>query len=127
MHPVGAALAAALTCGRGIAGGGNIPVNRASVETQGGHVDVLGAKWLGTGCGCSSGGHFATAGLAIREMMRAEIASLRQGVRNAHDAVSLIQTAGRGPGRDRREADPDEGAGHAGGHGHLQFGPTSDY
>lgn len=33
------------------------------------------------------------AGLSIRELMRAEIASLNQGVRNANDAVSMIQTA----------------------------------
>ncbi len=33
------------------------------------------------------------AGLAIRELMRADIASLNQGVRNANDAISLIQTA----------------------------------
>ena len=33
------------------------------------------------------------AGLAIRELMRAEIAGLNQGVRNANDAISLIQTA----------------------------------
>lgn len=33
------------------------------------------------------------AGLAIREEMRAEIASLNQGVRNAQDGISLIQTA----------------------------------
>ncbi|MCL1916552.1 MAG: flagellin [Desulfovibrionaceae bacterium] len=33
------------------------------------------------------------AGLAIRELMRAEIASLNQGARNAADAISLIQTA----------------------------------
>lgn len=33
------------------------------------------------------------AGLAIRELMRADIASLNQGMRNANDAVSLIQTA----------------------------------
>ena len=33
------------------------------------------------------------AGLAIRELMRAEIAALSQGVRNANDAISLIQTA----------------------------------
>lgn len=33
------------------------------------------------------------AGLAIRELQRADIASLRQGARNANDAVSLIQTA----------------------------------
>ncbi len=33
------------------------------------------------------------AGLAIRELMKADIASLNQGVRNANDGVSLIQTA----------------------------------
>jgi len=33
------------------------------------------------------------AGLAIREMMRADIATTRQGIRNAADAISLIQTA----------------------------------
>ena len=33
------------------------------------------------------------AGLAIRELMRAEIAALHQGTRNANDAISLIQTA----------------------------------
>ncbi len=33
------------------------------------------------------------AGLAIRELMRAEIATMNQGVRNANDAISLIQTA----------------------------------
>ena len=33
------------------------------------------------------------AGLAIRETMRAEIASLRQGIRNAQDGISMIQTA----------------------------------
>lgn len=33
------------------------------------------------------------AGLAVRELMRAEISSLNQGIRNANDAISLIQTA----------------------------------
>ena len=33
------------------------------------------------------------AGLAIRELMRAEIAGMNQGIRNANDAISLIQTA----------------------------------
>lgn len=33
------------------------------------------------------------AGLAIREGMRAEIASLKQGIRNAQDGISMIQTA----------------------------------
>ena len=33
------------------------------------------------------------AGLAVRELMRADITSINQGVRNANDAVSMIQTA----------------------------------
>ena len=33
------------------------------------------------------------AGLAIRELMRADVASLHQGARNVDDAISLIQTA----------------------------------
>ena len=33
------------------------------------------------------------AGLAIRELMRADVASLHQGARNINDAISLIQTA----------------------------------
>jgi flagellin len=33
------------------------------------------------------------AGLAVRELMRSDIATLNQGVRNANDAISMIQTA----------------------------------
>lgn len=33
------------------------------------------------------------AGLAVREMMRAEVTTLNQGIRNANDAISMIQTA----------------------------------
>ena len=33
------------------------------------------------------------AGLAIRELMRSDIAALNQGVRNANDGISIIQTA----------------------------------
>jgi flagellin len=33
------------------------------------------------------------AGLAVRELMRSDIAALNQGVRNANDAISMIQTA----------------------------------
>ena len=33
------------------------------------------------------------AGLAIRELMRTDISTLNQGVRNANDAISLLQTA----------------------------------
>ena len=34
-----------------------------------------------------------SAGLAIRELMRSDIGALNQGVRNANDAISMIQTA----------------------------------
>lgn len=33
------------------------------------------------------------AGLAIRELMRSDVSTLKQGVRNANDGISLIQTA----------------------------------
>ncbi len=33
------------------------------------------------------------AGLAIRELMRSEITTMNQGIRNANDAISMIQTA----------------------------------
>lgn len=33
------------------------------------------------------------AGLAIRELMRSDVKSLNQGIRNANDAISMIQTA----------------------------------
>ncbi|WP_300733922.1 flagellin, partial [uncultured Desulfovibrio sp.] len=33
------------------------------------------------------------AGLAVRELMRADVAALGQGARNANDAISMIQTA----------------------------------
>lgn len=33
------------------------------------------------------------AGLAVRELMRSDIAALNQGVRNANDAISMVQTA----------------------------------
>ncbi|MBQ7585174.1 MAG: flagellin [Desulfovibrionaceae bacterium] len=36
------------------------------------------------------------AGLAIRELMRSDIRALQQGMRNANDAISLIQTADGG-------------------------------
>ncbi|MDQ7835547.1 MAG: flagellin [Humidesulfovibrio sp.] len=34
-----------------------------------------------------------SAGLAVREILRSEIRSLQQGIRNANDAISMIQTA----------------------------------
>ncbi|MBQ7586224.1 MAG: flagellin, partial [Desulfovibrionaceae bacterium] len=33
------------------------------------------------------------AGLAIRELMRAEVSTLKQGIRNVNDAISMIQIA----------------------------------
>ena len=33
------------------------------------------------------------AGLAVRELMRSDVATLNQGIRNANDAISMIQTA----------------------------------
>ena len=33
------------------------------------------------------------AGLAVRELMRSDVSTLNQGVRNANDAISMIQTA----------------------------------
>ncbi|MBQ7456907.1 MAG: flagellin, partial [Desulfovibrio sp.] len=33
------------------------------------------------------------AGLAIRELMRSDITAMQQGIRNANDAISLLQTA----------------------------------
>ena len=33
------------------------------------------------------------AGLAIRELMRADIAAMKQGIRNANDGISMVQTA----------------------------------
>ena len=47
---------------------------------------------LSTGLRINSSADVA-AGLAIRELMRADISALHQGIRNANDAISLIQTA----------------------------------
>ncbi len=33
------------------------------------------------------------AGLAVRELMRSDVSTLNQGIRNANDAISMIQTA----------------------------------
>lgn len=49
-------------------------------------------KKLSTGLRINSAADDA-AGLAIREGMRAEIATLNQGVRNAQDGISMVQTA----------------------------------
>ncbi len=47
---------------------------------------------LSSGLRVGSAGDDA-AGLAIREQMRADIATINQGIRNASDAISMIQTA----------------------------------
>jgi len=52
----------------------------------------VSVRRLSSGLRVGSAGDDA-AGLAIRELMRSDIASLNQGVRNANDAISLIQTA----------------------------------
>ena len=63
-------------------------------NTLAGHYGNLATSTqrLSTGLRVNSAADDA-AGLAIRELMRADIASLNQGVRNANDAISLIQTA----------------------------------
>jgi flagellin len=58
------------------------------------HYARLGqsAQCLSTGLRVNAAADDA-AGLAIRELQRADIATLQQGARNANDAVSMIQTA----------------------------------
>ncbi|MBG0791148.1 MAG: flagellin [Desulfovibrionaceae bacterium] len=58
------------------------------------HYDRLGVstRRLSSGLRVGTAADDA-AGLAIRELMRSEISSLHQGIRNASDAISLIQTA----------------------------------
>ena len=53
---------------------------------------ALSAQRLSSGLRVNSAADDA-AGLAVRESMRADIAALNQGVRNAGDAISMIQTA----------------------------------
>ncbi|WP_291449313.1 flagellin [Desulfovibrio sp.] len=63
-------------------------------NTLTGHYSDLqtSTKRLSTGLRVNSAADDA-AGLAIRELMRTDITALQQGVRNANDAISLIQTA----------------------------------
>ena len=63
-------------------------------NTLTGHYSDLqtSTQRLSTGLRVNSAADDA-AGLAIRELMRTDIAALQQGVRNANDAISLIQTA----------------------------------
>ncbi|PTN38724.1 flagellin [Desulfonatronum sp. SC1] len=65
-----------------------------AARNLGGNYSALATSTqrLSSGLRINSGADDA-AGLAIRELMRAEIASLNQGVRNANDAISMIQTA----------------------------------
>lgn len=58
------------------------------------HYDRLGVstRRLSSGLRVGTAADDA-AGLAIRELMRSEISSMHQGIRNAADAISLIQTA----------------------------------
>lgn len=57
-----------------------------------GHYSALGVstRRLSSGLRVGTAADDA-AGLAIREMMRADIASTNQGIRNANDAISMIQ------------------------------------
>lgn len=47
---------------------------------------------LSTGLRINSAADDAS-GLAVRELMKADVASLQQGMRNSNDAISLLQTA----------------------------------
>ncbi|MDR2893115.1 MAG: flagellin [Deltaproteobacteria bacterium] len=62
----------------------NLSINYGNLETS--------VRRLSSGLRIGTAADDA-AGLAIRELMRAEVASLNQGVRNASDAISMIQTA----------------------------------
>ena len=59
---------------------------------RGQYADGTSTQRLSSGLRINSAADDA-AGLAIRELMRTDIAALQQGVRNANDAISLIQTA----------------------------------
>ncbi len=65
-----------------------------TANTLNGHYSRLATsvERLSTGLRVNSSADDA-AGLAIRELMRADIAATAQGVRNANDAISLIQVA----------------------------------
>ncbi|GAU07573.1 flagellin N-terminal helical domain-containing protein [Desulfoplanes formicivorans] len=71
----------------------NTMANTAS-RNLGNAYDALGTSTnrLSSGLRINSGADDA-AGLAIRELMRSDITTLNQGVRNANDAISMIQTA----------------------------------
>lgn len=71
----------------------NLMAMNASRNLQGSY-DRLGVstRRLSSGLRVSTAADDA-AGLAIRELMRADVKSLHQGIRNANDAISMIQTA----------------------------------
>ena len=71
----------------------NLMANNVTRNLQG-HYGKLGqsTQRLSSGLRVSSAADDA-AGLAIRELMRADIAALAQGSRNANDGISMIQTA----------------------------------
>ena len=65
-----------------------------TARTLGSHYNNLSksVQRLSSGLRVNSAADDA-AGLAIRELMRSDVTTLNQGVRNANDAISLIQTA----------------------------------
>jgi flagellin len=67
-------------------------INVANTLTSHYNNLATSTKRLSTGLRINSAADDA-AGLAIRELMRTDIAALNQGIRNANDAISLIQTA----------------------------------
>lgn len=71
----------------------NLMANNVTRNLQG-HYGKLSqsTQRLSSGLRVSSAADDA-AGLAIRELMRGDIAALGQGVRNANDGISMIQTA----------------------------------
>lgn len=67
---------------------------RNTARNLGIHYDSLGTsvRRLSSGLRVGTAADDA-AGLAIRELMRADVATLNQGIRNANDAISMIQVA----------------------------------
>ena len=65
-----------------------------AARTLGSHYNRLSksVQRLSSGLRINSAADDA-AGLAIRELMRADVSTLNQGIRNANDAISMIQTA----------------------------------
>ena len=71
----------------------NSMANSVAANLQSHYTELAtSTQRLSTGLRVNSASDDA-AGLAIRELMRTDIRALNQGVRNANDAISLIQTA----------------------------------